>query len=221
MLWFSGPIANAIGESKEKKLIFLVYLFESDDDSTNLLWDDNKISKLCKENCISIKLKAQTQICQQFEQLYPVVNYPTTYFIGNNGKTILKIEKKDLNVDELSGLIEQAIEEHKKDVSPPVVVANNSNTAHSSSNEQQLTVEEKVAKAKEKLKIIKEKKRAEDEEKARLSEIERRKTGQDILKAKQDREEAEMKRLAMERKREKEADAEAKKKILEKIQKDR
>lgn len=69
MNWFTGPISDGINESQSKKLIFLVYTL--DDNSTEMteLWNDETISSLCKENCVSIKLDANSDECNQFKQL--------------------------------------------------------------------------------------------------------------------------------------------------------
>jgi hypothetical protein len=75
--------------------------------------------------------------------------------------------------------------------------------------------------AKEKLRLIQEKKRAEEEENLRNSEMDRRKMGQEIQKAKREKEEQELRQIAEEKRKEKLEDELAKKRILERIQQDR
>jgi hypothetical protein len=75
--------------------------------------------------------------------------------------------------------------------------------------------------AKEKLRLIQEKKKAEEEEKERNSEMERRKLGQEILKAKREKEEQELRKIADEKRKEKLEDELAKQRIKERIQQDR
>lgn len=69
--------------------------------------------------------------------------------------------------------------------------------------------------------MIQAKKKADEEEKERNSEMERRKMGQEIQKMKKEKDEQELKKIAEDRRREKMEDELAKKKILEKIQQDR
>lgn len=89
------------------------------------------------------------------------------------------------------------------------------------SDQKKKDLDERVALAKEKLKLIQEKKRAEDEDKQRQQEIERRKMGQELLKQKQLKDEQELKKLADQKRKEKLEDELAKKKVMERIQQDR
>ena len=71
------------------------------------------------------------------------------------------------------------------------------------------------------MRLIQEKKKAEDEERERNSEMERRKLGQEILKAKREKEEQELRKIAEEKRKEKLEDELAKQRIKERIQQDR
>jgi len=59
MQWFTGSIPEAIGESKRKGLLFIVYI-EGDNEDTqkmNATWTDPKIAEtLSREKCVAIKL---------------------------------------------------------------------------------------------------------------------------------------------------------------------
>ena len=68
---------------------------------------------------------------------------------------------------------------------------------------------------------IQEKKAADEAEKLRVQEIERRKLGQEVLKSKKDKEDLEMKRLAEAKRKEKLDDEIAKKRVMDRIQQDR
>lgn len=82
-------------------------------------------------------------------------------------------------------------------------------------------MDDKVAQAKEKLKQIQDRKRLADEENDRKSELERRKSGQEIVQAKKDKEDSEMKQIAVDKRKEKLADEVAKKRVLDRIKEDR
>ena len=75
MNWFTGPISDAIIESQHRKLIFLVYTFDENSTEMTELWNDEKISNLCTANCVSIKLEANSDECNQFKQLCKQTNF--------------------------------------------------------------------------------------------------------------------------------------------------
>lgn len=229
MNWFSGPIGDAINESLSKKFIFLVYAFDADSGEMDELWNDETISKLCIENCVSIKLEADSEPCNQFKQLYPITCFPTTYLIGNVGGTPIRIISGKLEKDEFIKRLENAIEIHKtqqtasasiEQTTTPVAQTSESSNPESSEPPKK-NLDGRVAQAKEKLRLIQEKKRREDEANAREQEISRRKQGQEVIKQKQDKEELEMKRLAEQKRKEKLEDELAKKRVMEKIRQDR
>ncbi|XP_067021154.1 UBX domain-containing protein 4-like isoform X3 [Acropora muricata] len=116
MHWFTGSIPEAIGESRQKGLLFVVYV-EGDNEQTqtmNSTWADPKIADtLSKERCIAIKLDHKSEACTQFSQLYPVVCIPVTYFIGENGLP-LEVVGGSLSVEEFLSKANKAIEAHKK-----------------------------------------------------------------------------------------------------------
>ncbi|XP_015755961.1 PREDICTED: UBX domain-containing protein 4-like [Acropora digitifera] len=116
MHWFTGSIPEAIGESRQKGLLFVVYV-EGDNEQTqtmNSTWADPKVADtLSKERCIAIKLDHKSEACTQFSQLYPVVCIPVTYFIGENGLP-LEVVGGSLSVEEFLSKANKAIEAHKK-----------------------------------------------------------------------------------------------------------
>jgi len=237
MNWFNGAISDAINESLSKKLIFLVYAFDADSNEMNELWNDVDVSKLCIENCISIKLEAESDPCNQFKQLYPITCFPTTYLIGNVGGTPIRIISGKIEKDEIIKRLENAVEIHTtqrtaletnvrstsvntEQITTPV--AQTSETANSESSESpKKNLDDRVAQAKEKLRLIQEKKRREEEANAKEQEVVRRKQGQEVLKQKQQKEEMEMKRLADQKRKEKLEDELAKKRVMERIKQDR
>ena len=78
-----------------------------------------------------------------------------------------------------------------------------------------------LIRARRKIKALQDEKQEEEKEKERILEVERRRLGQEMIKAKQLKEEQETKRLADERKKEKLNEELAKKRVLEQIQRDR
>ncbi|RNA22033.1 UBX domain-containing 4-like, partial [Brachionus plicatilis] len=230
MEWYSDNISAGIAESKSKQLIFLVHIFDPKNEIDNQLWSNESVIKTCKENCISLKLDAESQTCSFFKQIYPVTEYPTTYMIGLDGKP-LEVISGELSLDEFISKFQKAIEAHNL-VKNPVLSQAPSTSGHepkipdvpsesTSETEQKKHIDDRVAKAKEKLKEIQEKKRAEEEEKERNNEMERRKLGQEILRVKREKEEQELRKIAEEKRKEKIEDDLAKKRILEKIRQDR
>lgn len=232
MNWFNGPIGDAIAESMSKKLIFLVYVHDENSTEMDTLWTDETISQKCNQNSIAIKLADNTDACNQFKQIYPVTTLPTTYLIGNCGGAPIRIISGNTEKSDLIEKINNAIEIHKSQTgavqttsvagpsqeSEPVAA---SNPQSESVEDQKKKLDDRIAQAKEKLRLIQAKKQREDEEKQRIEEIERRKLGQEVLRQKKDKEDMELKRLADQKRKEKLEDELAKKRVLERIQQDR
>ncbi|XP_076758238.1 UBX domain-containing protein 4 isoform X1 [Xylocopa sonorina] len=85
----------------------------------------------------------------------------------------------------------------------------------------ELTVEEKVEKARQLIEVQKKQRVEEEERKEREREIERRKVGQDVQKLRQKQQDLEMKQAYEERMREKAADTAAREKVLQQIAQDK
>lgn len=237
MNWYNGDIGAAINESKTKKLIFLVHSIDANSQIEEY-WNKEEITKLCNENCVCLKLEADTQTFNQFKQIYPVTVQPTTYLIGNNGLPLEVITGQADETDLIAKLV-KAIETNKlsHEVGSTAAGASTATTssavttdaaesdaaaaAAADSENDGKSLEEKVALAKEKIRLIQEKKRLEQEEKDRNSELERRKMGQEVLKMKREKDEDEIKKLAEEKRREKMQDEQAKRRVLEQIKLDR
>ncbi|XP_013385210.1 UBX domain-containing protein 4 [Lingula anatina] len=91
MKWFTGGIPEAILKAKTSLSVFIVYVSGYDEVSKKMdeTWEDSAVSRECEEgHCVGIKLQANSEECQQFSQLYPVVCIPSAFFIGNNGVPI-------------------------------------------------------------------------------------------------------------------------------------
>ncbi|KAJ8306909.1 hypothetical protein KUTeg_014993 [Tegillarca granosa] len=63
MKWFEGPIPEAIQLSKQRKVVFVVYVHGQDELSKkmNNVWDEESVSKICdKEGCVAIRIPANS-----------------------------------------------------------------------------------------------------------------------------------------------------------------
>lgn len=88
MLWYSGTVDEAIGEVKARKAIFVVYIHGNDEQSSsmnNTFASPDVCRKLENDNYVAVKIESNSETCQQFSQIYPVILIPSTYFIGENG----------------------------------------------------------------------------------------------------------------------------------------
>lgn len=115
MEWFTGSIPEAIRESRQKGLVFIVYI-EGDNEETqkmNSSWAGSKIAEtLSKERCVAIKLDHKSEDCSQFSKLYPVVCIPVTFFIGETGLP-LEVVAGSPPVDEFIAKANKAFEAHQ------------------------------------------------------------------------------------------------------------
>jgi len=238
MNWFKGEITEAILKCKQEKLIFLVYVHDENANEMSELWENEQVSIICNKECISLKLESTQDACQQFSQIYKVLCYPSTFLIGLNGMPI-EIIAGSVNLETILEKLNKAIKAHKRGEN--VAIASNEvklaeepkpiQNAESPITEEQAStseeaaakksIDERVAEAKEKIRLLQEKKAKEEEDKEKEREMERRKLGQDIVKAKQLKHEQELKKMADDLKKDRMQEELAKKKVLEQIQRDR
>ncbi|KAJ7371286.1 UBX domain-containing protein 4 [Desmophyllum pertusum] len=131
MQWFTGSIPEAIGQSRQKGLVFLVYI-EGDNEDTqkmNAIWEDPQIAEtLSKERCVAIKLDHKSEDCNQFSKLYPIVCIPATYFIGESGLP-LEVVGGSLPVDEFVTKANKALETHLKSATNNAAIKPEASTA--------------------------------------------------------------------------------------------
>ncbi|XP_076354890.1 UBX domain-containing protein 4-like [Tachypleus tridentatus] len=88
MKWFEGTIPEAISEAKTRKKVFLVYIEDDDEISKKMTetYNNSEVSQKLEDcGCVALKLKARSEPCKQFSQIYPVVIIPSSFFIGPNG----------------------------------------------------------------------------------------------------------------------------------------
>jgi UBX domain-containing protein 1/4 len=201
---------------KLKKLFHLFFFKDSNSQEMSDSWSNQQIASLLSKECVSLQLEASTEACKQFSEFYKILCYPTTYFIDENGipiEIIAGIVAQDQLIDKLNKIITNFNAKKTSTIQAQATSVSMEN--------QDKSLEQKVAEAREKIKNIQEKKAKEEEDKQRQQEIERRKMGQELIKMKQLKEQEEAKRLAEDKKRERQQEELAKKKVLEKIQQDR
>lgn len=181
------------------------------------LWLNDQVASLISKECVALQLEASSEACKQFSEFYKILCYPTTYFIDENGVPI-EVIAGSLSLDQLLHKLNKIITEFNAKKIPS---NHEEEVTVSTESQNSKSLEQKVAEAKEKIRLLQEKKAKEEEDKLRQQEIERRKMGQELLKMKQQKEQEEAKRLAEDKKRERQQEELAKKKVLEKIQQDR
>ncbi|KAL1501663.1 hypothetical protein ABEB36_006954 [Hypothenemus hampei] len=104
MRWYSGEIAEAVGFSKVKGAVFVVYIEGKDDKSqqiTSCIDSEEVSSKLGSDSFVAIKVEAGSVPHQQFSEFYKETPVPSIYFIGRNGSPI-KIITEASSPDNLS-----------------------------------------------------------------------------------------------------------------------
>lgn len=88
MNWYSGSVPDAVSEAKRHNKVFLVYI-EGDDDLSKQMtatYNDPVVKeKLSFQNCVALKLSANSVSHRQFSEIYPVLVIPSSFFIGRNG----------------------------------------------------------------------------------------------------------------------------------------
>lgn len=118
MRWHQGTIPDAINQAKLKQAIFLVFVSGNDEQSQKMseTLEDLGISAKLEENCVALKLEANSESAKQFSQIYPVVVVPSTFFIGSNGVP-LEVIGGSLDSNQLGEKINKAVELHGQNIS--------------------------------------------------------------------------------------------------------
>ncbi|XP_074623884.1 UBX domain-containing protein 4-like isoform X3 [Acropora palmata] len=213
MHWFTGSIPEAIGESRQKGLLFVVYV-EGDNEETqtmNSTWADPKIADtLSKERCIAIKLDHKSEACTQFSQFcifYNIPKYPYCAHkktrANNFHQTVVNAPVLQTATGASSSAIQNSSDSTATQEQSPTQAAQAAQVASTNSidtspgtsqgsensNTQEVPLQDRVERAKELL----EKKRLEKEENEQQNlkrkEFDRRHVGQEITKAKRNRDE--------------------------------
>ncbi|CAH3127566.1 unnamed protein product [Pocillopora meandrina] len=232
MQWFTGSIPEAILESRQKGIVFIVYI-EGDNEETirmNSTWEDPKIAGIfSREKCVAIKLDHKSEDCKQFSKLYPLVCIPATYFIGESGLP-LEVVGGSLPVDQFVTKAEKVFETHLRSTSIKPVSSTVSQNSEASISSEQSSVssspavepasqqnqevsnreteprpgpseepygrdqqgellEDKVERAKQLIEQKRLEKEESENQETKKKEFDRRHQGQELGKAKRDREE--------------------------------
>lgn len=142
--WYSGAVVDAVREAKSRRALFIVYIHDETEQSQYVdgLWSNiwTKLTDL--SNIVALRVDKDSQACKQFQAIYPVQTYPTTYLInGQNGQIINKIDKPLESSDKLEEILNASMKavQSKPVVAQPVAAAAAAPTVQSTK-----TVDEKV-----------------------------------------------------------------------------
>uniref|UniRef100_A0A1E1X506 UBX domain-containing protein 4 n=1 Tax=Amblyomma aureolatum TaxID=187763 RepID=A0A1E1X506_9ACAR len=235
MKWFEGSIPEAIALAKSKQQLFLVFIEGNDELSKSMgtTYEDAAVaSKLQGSKCVAIKLRAGSEPCQQFSQIYPVVVVPSSFFIGCNGIP-LEVIAGSVEPPELLNRIEKLFQEpvpvndngnlpaepplEPKPSTPTTAAAAPSDTDAMSA----ASLEERVERAKRLVEERRLQKMKEEEEAVKQSELERRRVAREMQLAQQAREDQERREWARKRAQEKEEERRHRERIQAQIAQDR
>nr|XP_023024513.1 UBX domain-containing protein 4-like [Leptinotarsa decemlineata] len=111
MKWYPGGIAEAIGYSKSKGAIFIVYIEGTDEQSqkiSSLIENGALGKKLEQEHFVAIKLEAGSVPHQQFSEIYKEPSVPSIYFIGKSGTPLDIITGND-NLEDVTKRVDNIL----------------------------------------------------------------------------------------------------------------
>ncbi|XP_007894399.1 UBX domain-containing protein 4 isoform X2 [Callorhinchus milii] len=113
MRWFGGSIPAAIGAAKHDNAVFVVFITENDELSTQMAacWEAEEIAEATADSFVAIKIDAESESCLQFSQIYPVVCIPSSFFIGNDGIP-LEVIAGSISTEELLARIQKVKQMH-------------------------------------------------------------------------------------------------------------
>uniref|UniRef100_A0A672L7U0 UBX domain-containing protein 4 n=1 Tax=Sinocyclocheilus grahami TaxID=75366 RepID=A0A672L7U0_SINGR len=236
MRWFEGSIPAAIAAAKERRCVFVVVITGNDDQSAQLMsgWESVSVSEAA-QNCFCV--------C-----VYPVVCIPSSFFIGENGVP-LEVIAGSVTEDELQRRISRVTQMHTQQIEGAEMNAEEADHGSASSKGDDTpaligcrmfeSLDICVTSAKRAFSFFmmylficfffrrltkkleerrEQKKKAEEELK---KEVERRKTGKEMLDFKKKQEEDKTKRLLEERSREKAEERAARERVKQQIALDR
>ncbi|XP_074652608.1 UBX domain-containing protein 4-like [Tubulanus polymorphus] len=220
MKWFEGSIPDAIQTARQKHALFIVYISGEDDLSKNMdeTWEDETVTKIATDsNCVALKLKASSQACVQFSEIYHVICVPSTYFIGDDGKP-LEITGGPQTPPQFTHTLESVVLRHR---STPEGATASSSSAETNENAATVSKEEKVQRAQE---LLNQKRleKSEKEEKEKLEkEKERIEVGKQMTKFKQWKEEKNAEEIKDQIKKDKLEAKQARERVRAQIEQDR
>ncbi|CAF2865744.1 unnamed protein product [Rotaria sp. Silwood2] len=215
--WYSGAVVDAVREAKSRRALFIVYVHDDSEQSQTMdkLWSDvwTKLNNILQ--IVALRLNKDTEACTQFQAIYKIQTYPTTYFInGQNGQVLKMIDQPLENTNKL----EEIIQDSMNIIEPKQETTSATATTIVQSAK---TVEEKVAEARARLKQLQDKRDEEEKEKEKQDELERRRLGQQMLLEKQKKDEELIRIQAEEIRREKLEQQKLQEKLKAQIQQDR
>uniref|UniRef100_A0A5S6QIW7 UBX domain-containing protein 4 n=1 Tax=Trichuris muris TaxID=70415 RepID=A0A5S6QIW7_TRIMR len=123
-VWYEGDVTTAVGLVKQSKGTLIVLVYRNGNESEKAIehWENGHIrSMLVEKNYVALKLEESTAAAKQFSSIYPVLSYPSTYFIRYDG-SVLDVMVGPCKIGDLEWKIKKLVE--KK----PLPKLNNSNS---------------------------------------------------------------------------------------------
>ncbi|CAG0920917.1 unnamed protein product [Notodromas monacha] len=250
-MWFNGGVTDAVKESVTREAVFVVYVYDAEEESSTMTKvvessETNSLLGTDGGKFVCIKVSRGTDEFTQFGQIYPIVKTPCVYFIGKNGVP-LSIVSGVVSQDQFLSTIQEVTAKHtgvSTPVETPVTETASGVTRVSSGAESsESSVRENLADTNaaqegatsasavsdpEKLNRVQElleKRRAEKEQemiqKEKEQEMERRRVGQELQKFKDWQSDEERRKIAAERKRDRQEEINARERVLAQIEQDR
>ncbi|CAL4158408.1 unnamed protein product, partial [Meganyctiphanes norvegica] len=144
MQWFEGSIVQAVTEAKNANAIFVVYVHDSSEASTqtDLVLNDTEVSSvLSTTQFVAIKLENGTDGAKQFSQIYPLVLVPSLFFISGQSGVPLEIVGGAFSRDDLLNKLYKLNPTCEQDNSPVSQSNKNKETEESASSESKETAD--------------------------------------------------------------------------------
>ena len=109
MKWFKGDVLAAAREARRRNVLMLVFLTDSEASSQmNETFEDKDTTVSCDNNCVSIRLERESQLANQFCQIYQLKGVPSTFLIGRTGKP-LEIIEGQINPEQFINRLKSAV----------------------------------------------------------------------------------------------------------------
>eukprot|EP01087_Luapelamoeba_hula_P011481 TRINITY_DN3126_c0_g1_i3.p1 TRINITY_DN3126_c0_g1~~TRINITY_DN3126_c0_g1_i3.p1 ORF type:complete len:378 (-),score=86.97 TRINITY_DN3126_c0_g1_i3:323-1456(-) len=245
--FFVGSIIDAIAQCKVRNCVFVVTLQGTDAESTTLdttTWTNSEVQKALATDAIALRLTWDSPDGRNFLAIYPALNTPTIYFIAPTGAPLAILSGLQQPQQFLQTLHEcQGKIATGQTVLQPSAATTSSTTTTTSSlpmttntslttsvtaqpteknNSAQTETPEAIqARVQEKLKKIREDREAEEKRAEKERELNRRRSGQEIQKAKTAHDDVKQ-RLEQEQRRKEQTEAKlAKDRVKAKIERDK
>jgi len=119
MEWFGGNVMEAIQKAKMNQSVFIVHIYGDDVASREMTetWNDENVRLfMSSNNCVAIRLEANSQSGRQFSQIYPVMCVPSVFFINGSNGIPLEVCGGSLSPAQLVDKFRHAIQLHSSQI---------------------------------------------------------------------------------------------------------